>query len=155
MRSQDSKSSYQNNIIELDYFDRSNPTEYIERIMYDVNKSLSSPESALLLSDLYDEEFGLYTNTTVDNQMGPVLYRPEEDVSDYSTLGDLSTIYLKFDINKFYGLNINQFLDLTRSARSTLINKVKIHMENISNELSAIQNSDTDNTNLDVNDFDL
>lgn len=141
MRSQGKQSKIKKHILEVDFFSRENTTKYIHDFAYKVKKLLSSPESALLLRDIYNDEFGLSENTLVDSVWGPILYREEASVNDFNNYGNLIDIYLRFDINKFFGLSINDFLQLTRYARNVIIDKAIAHTGRINTELTEIQNN--------------
>jgi len=108
---------------------------------------LSSPESALLLSDIYDNEFNLTEQgNPIDDMLGPVLYRRAEDVSEYTSYDSLIDIYLKFDIQKFFGLTLIEFTDLTKSRIKLLVNKAEVEIIKI-NEAMAEVSDEISNTN--------
>jgi len=108
--------------------------------MYLVKRSLSSTESALFLRDLYDKEFIKPNESLEEYIFGPVIKRKEETTSDFSSLDTVLEEYLRFDIKKFFGININEFLSLTLYEKDILLLKAKDAMERLSKELSSIEN---------------
>jgi len=148
MRSQGTESKIAKHVIDVNYSSRENTVKYIHDIAYKINEKLSGPESALLLSDLYDEEFGMIGSSIEDDLIGPVLHRDQEDVRDFSRYESLVDLYLKFDINKFYGLSINEFLSHTRQGRNVLIKKAEDRIIEINEKLKDM---DIDSDFLDGN----
>lgn len=108
--------------------------------MYLVKRSLSSTESALFLRDLYDKEFIKPNESLEEYIFGPVIKRKEETTGDFSSLDTVLEEYLRFDIKKFFGININEFLSLTLYEKDILLLKAKDAMERLSKELSSIEN---------------
>lgn len=152
MRSQGNESEIQKHIIEYDFFAETNTANYIYAIMDKVKTVLTSPESALLLNDLYDKEFNLSNSSYEDSVWGPVLYREQEAIEDFISYGNLLDVYMNFDIKKFFGLSIDEFLNKTRRARNIMIDKARIKMEQITEELAEIEQQN--NNNADMNQLD-
>lgn len=83
---------------------------------------------------------GLTTNK--DNELiGPVLYRENEDIIACTRIDDLIKTYTKYDIRKFFGLNINEFLDLPSWKINLLISNAEVFMAELSKDMSTIENS--------------
>jgi len=100
---------------------------------------LSSPESALLLSDIYDSEFDLViTGNPVDDMLGPVLHRECEDVSGYNSYSALIDLYLQLDIQKFFGISLLEFTDLTKDRIKLLVNKAETEIIRITEHLAEV-----------------
>lgn len=138
MHSQDAETKNQKHILEVDYF-KSNTAKYLEDIVYKVKTILSSPESALLLSDIYDSEFKLtVVDDPIDNMLGPVLYRAGEDVFDYTSYSSLVDIYLRFDILKFFGISLLEFTDLTKEKVRLLVNKAEKEIIKITEQMDEV-----------------
>lgn len=108
--------------------------------MYLVKRSLSSTESALFLRDLYDKEFIKPNESLEEHIFGPVIKRKEETTNDFSSFDIVLEEYLRFDIKKFFGITINEFLSLTLYEKDILLLKAKDAMERLSKELSSIEN---------------
>lgn len=138
MHSQDAKTKNKKHILEIDYF-KSNTAKYLEDVVYKVKTILSSPESALFLSDIYDSEFKLtIPGSPVDDMLGPVLYRESEDVTSYNGYGGLVDTYIKFDIQKFFGMSLPEFTDLTKDKIDLLVNKAEAEILRITEHLAEI-----------------
>ena len=149
MRSQGVEGKIKKHIIEYDFFTSGNTAGYIHSIMDSVRTILTSPESAILLNDLYDREFGLANESYEDSIWGPILYRDQESVEDFISYGNLLDVYMNFDIKKFFGITIDEFLDKTRLARNILIGKAKTQMEKITAQLADIEQQNQNNYEAD------
>jgi hypothetical protein len=72
----------------------------------------------------YDKYLGFkITNPIADKTIGPCLYRPEESYSDSSRLKLMIDAYLEMEIGKQYNLSITDFLELTASETSLLLER--------------------------------
>lgn len=117
-----------------------------------IDITLSSPESALLLSDLYDHVNKLKGNNVQDQLIGPVLYRNEEDVVSCTRTDDLIKSYHNFRIKEFFGISLIEFMDmsgwqinlLTENAISIMEDKQK-ELEDVQNEIKNNEESTTNN----------
>jgi len=82
---------------------------------------LTGPESALVGLDFYYEYLDSTEHTTEFNLIGSVLYNENETTDDYTRLDVIMDNYLHFDIQKFFGLNISEFIKLNRYESNKLI----------------------------------
>ena len=130
---------------------KSDDLSYIDDVVRVFETAISSPESAMLLSSLYDNKFGL-NNIKDDNEaIGPVLYREQEDIISCTRLDDLIRTYSRFNILKFYGLTVNEFMELpayminslTSSANELMIAEQE-HLNKIEEEAGLLKD-DIDN----------
>jgi hypothetical protein len=120
-----------------------NTTKYIDDVLYTIRRVLSSPESALFLTELYDEEYNNVTNAGMKNEelvLGSVLKRSSESVEDYNMLGYYTKEFLRYDIKKFYGLTLAEYLDSTSFFKRTIIKEAKIRMEELQREMENVSN---------------
>lgn len=147
MRSKGSESKNKKHIIDIDYNKRIDTIKYVKEIMIKVNRILSSPESALLLRDIYDDEFNLSSSTLEDKLFGPMLYREQESPDDFISFENVIDVYLGYNIFKFFGLSLDAFLSMTRYSRNVIIEKAKEHMLSISNELDSIKDKNNISNN--------
>jgi len=100
---------------------------------------LSSPESAILLSDVYDDINGLKGNSEADKLFGSVLYREEEDLVVCTRLDSLIKIYSSYNIKEFFGLSLNEFMDLPGWKINSLTENAIEIMEEKEKELAELQ----------------
>jgi hypothetical protein len=111
-----------------------------------MDTALSSPESALVLSTLYDTFNNLITKN--ENEIiGPVLFRENEDLLSCTRIDDLIKTYNKHDVRKFYGLSITEFLDLPGWKINMLIENAEDFMKELNTDLSDIENVINTNKN--------
>jgi hypothetical protein len=138
MHSQNAAPKNKKHILELDYF-KSNTAEYLESVVYKVKTILTSPESALFMSDIYDSEFSLSVEgDPVDDMLGPVLHRVGEDVTNYNNYNTLVSTYLKFDIQKFYGMSLLEFIDLPKDKIEILVRRAEKEIIKITEALEDV-----------------
>lgn len=144
MRSQGDRVSKQKHVLDID-FNKIHGTKYVDDLIaLDIPK-LSSPESALLLSESYDEAYIDIKPLTEEDKMseyifGVMKYREQEDPTDFTQYGNIVDEYLNLNIKKFYGLTISEYLDLPFSSKEMLVLKARDAMEKLSQELSDIKN---------------
>lgn len=82
---------------------------------------MSGPESALLLRELFDNEFYKSHNSGPDAYyFGAVIKRQEEKLDDYNSFKAYIEEYHKVGIKKYYGLTLMEYLDLTPYEKNIL-----------------------------------
>lgn len=150
MRSQGAGISKQKHILELD-FSKIHGTKYVDTLIEQDIPKLTSPESALLLSESYDDTYITNKVTSGPDYMaeylfGVMKYREQEDPTDFTQYGSLVDEYLGLNIKKFFGLTITEYLDLPFSSRDILLVKAREAMENLNKEMDNI-NQDIKNKN--------
>ena len=96
---------------------------------------LTDPESAIVLDEFYNRAHGIADDSEEYNTFGIIGYHNQEDTSAFNSYSDLLDVYLKYDIKKFFGITIDEFLDRTRFSRNILIEKAEQKMREISAEL--------------------
>ena len=116
-----------------------NSTKYIDDVLYNIKGVLTNPESALFLRELYDESYNSAKQTNVEMVLGPVLKRKTESVEDFSMLGYYTKEYKRYDIKKFFGLTIAEYLDSTSFFKRNLIREARVIMNELDNELNKIK----------------
>jgi hypothetical protein len=109
-----------------------------------LDRCLTSPESALLLADLYDAEY--VVDKRFDRKLdvnegifGPVLHRESESLYEFNQLDIILDEYIQFDILKMYGLSIDKYMELTRYERSILTKKALDAMQKINEEAERLR----------------
>jgi len=153
VRSQNSKSKTKKHILEIDFF-KETATSYIDELIPIVKEVLSSPESAIFLSDVYDREHGLYNGSLEDSLIGPIVYRSEEDPLEATSYKDHMDIYYKYDIYKFFHISFYEFMDMTKIDRDIMLEKIKIYAEEKQEELRRLEEENNiQSSNLDLDDF--
>ena len=156
MRSTGTGIPREKHILDID-FNKVHGTAYIDNLIKSNIGKLSSPESALLLNDSYDETYFNKTKDSVSEYyFGVMLARPEEDPTEYTQYGTLVDEYLNLNIKKYYGLTITEYLDLPFSSREMLLLKAKDVTEKLNAEADEI-NKNVTNKQKQVNasSFDL
>jgi len=140
VRPQDNENTRKPHILDIDFLKRNDELDYILAIRENVTQVLSSPETRVLFDVLYDREFGLSNlNDETDKAIGPVLYREQESIDDVHSYKSLVRIYLDRDINKFFGLSLDEFLNLSRYARMMLVDLAEEQMIKIDERLKALK----------------
>lgn len=82
---------------------------------------MSSPESALFLREIFDNEFyKLKTSGPDVYYFGSVIKRQEEKIDDYNSFKSYIEEYHKVGIKKYFGLTVIEYLDLTPYEKNTL-----------------------------------
>lgn len=115
-------------------------------MLKNMDTALTSPESALVLSTLYDTFNNLMTNNK-NEIIGPVLFRENEDLLSCTRIDDLIKTYSRYDINKFYGISINEFLDMPGWKINMLIENAEEFMKELNTDLNDIENTINNNKN--------
>ena len=82
--------------------------------------NLSSPEAALLLAENYARVNFKPTNIDAENSMGAILWRDEEDPSIISPFEDIILEYTSLEMKKYFGLTLNDYLELNNYEVDTL-----------------------------------
>ena len=145
MHSQDPKTRHVKHILEEDFFSE-DISEYILNISKSVRTLLSSPESALLLNEIYDEHYNLTTGEPAEELIGSNLYRERESFETLTKYSLLVQAYIKLDIKKFFNLNIEEFLNLTTYARNVLIKHAKDEAKAIAEAAEEMTSELSENT---------
>lgn len=114
--------------------------QHIDKILYAVKHKLPSSLASLVLARSYDNFHNTKTIPSVEDVLGQVLYRDSESTLDFLNINTTIKEYWKNDILKFYGLNIVQYLDMTRIERKVLVENAVIKMEQLDKAMSEIQN---------------
>lgn len=100
-------------------------------------KSLDSIAAQLVIRDAYETHFGIFNHA--DPAAGPlalVEYRAKEDVSEYGGMYRTFYQYHLYEVNKEWGLSVQEFLDLPREYCTLLLR--------ISSEKAARQTAETE-----------
>lgn len=143
MRSSGSGIPREKHILDID-FNKEHGTAYIDELIKSNVGKLSSPESALLLNDSFDETyFNKSKDTMSEYYFGVMLARPEEDPTEFTQYGTLVDEYLNLNIKKYYGLTISEYLDLPFSSREILLLKAKDVTEKLNAEAEEINKNIT------------
>lgn len=88
------------------------------------------------MSKLYDEYFGLNRGSEVDNLISGVLYREEENYLVYTDYQSKVELYLKFEIKKFFGYNLSEYMKLYNWEYKILFKEAKKKMEELDKNIS-------------------
>lgn len=123
---------------------KSNDLTYIDQILNSISDVLSSPESALLLSSLYDNSVGI-SDINKNEPIGPVLFRENEDLISCTRLSSLIKLYKEYDIGKFFNINITEFMDLPGWQINVLVKNAEEFMEEMNKEIKELENEVIEN----------
>lgn len=104
-----------------------------------INKRLTSPESALLLRDLFHKAYCPPESSNIETVFGASVRRQNENIDDFLSFQTFFDEYIEFDIKKFFGLTIAEFFDLTLYEKDALINKAISHMKKINEEMKRMK----------------
>jgi len=139
MRSQGDKCERKLNLLEYNFHGRDNELDYILAVRKYVKNRMGSIDVSVLYNDLYDEHFNLKSNTPEDSLIGPVLYREQESIDDFISYQVLLTLYIERDIRKFFGLTVNEFLNLNRYERIEIVKVAEKQMEVMDRRLKELK----------------
>lgn len=143
MRSTGTGISREKHILDID-FNKIHGTAYIDELIKSNVGKLSSPESALLLTDSYDDTYITKSKDAVSEYyFGVMLARSQEDPTEFTQYGSLVDEYLNLNIKKYYGLTISEYLDLPFSSRELLLLKAKDVTEKLNAEAEEINKNIT------------
>ena len=107
----------------------------LERILENA-KSLDSIAAQLVIRDAYETQFGIFNHADpAASPLALVEYRPKEDVSEYGGLYRTFYQYHLYEVNKEWGLSVDEFLSLPREYYSLILR--------ISSEKAARQTVET------------
>jgi len=138
VHSQDPKTRNVRHILEQE--PPSDTYDHLLNVSKSITRVLTSPESAVLLQDIYYTDKNLTSISQEEDLIGPNLFKNEESFYNYTKYESLVDAYLKLDIKKFFGYNLDEFLDLTVYARDILIEKANSElraMDEASEEMRA------------------
>lgn len=86
---------------------------YIFDKCLDIDKKITSPQSALLLSDMYDELIIEVDQKNLEEQVfGCVLLRKEEEHEDFVRYKYILEEYIAYNIKRYTGLTLEEYLNL-------------------------------------------
>ena len=104
------------------------------------NVKRSSTESALILREVYDDVLGLTTDDPeLENAFSQVLFREEEDISDFNSLLGAVNEFIALDMAKHLGISIKEYLDLTPREVAAFIKICEEKIAMLNKALEATQ----------------
>lgn len=129
----------------------SDTSEEFLKELFQVLGKVDYLDAKQVLYDVYETKFGLFNHLSgLDRKTRPlasVALHEMEDNTKSSSLYESIEIYLDQDINKNFGLSLNEFLDLPRELINKLlevsikkIQKDTNTLENVKNNLEQIKN---------------
>lgn len=88
---------------------------------------ISSPESAQVLSDKYDERVVRVPNinSDIEKVFSSTLIREEEQYDEFDMFDDLMDEYVRYTIKDVFGITFKEWLDTTNIARERMIERAK------------------------------
>lgn len=115
---------------------------------------MSSPESALFLYDIYDNNYfpGIISGDKI--AFGSVLYRDEEDPYLHTSLKEILNQYTRADIKKFFGYTLAEYLDLSLFEASLLLEQSEKMKEELSKVMNNVKKDVINNTRANRDNFD-
>lgn len=114
---------------------------HIDKILYAVKHKLSSPLASLIMARSYDKTHNVYLDSRLENTLSQVLFRESENTLSFINVNSIVEEFLKNDINKFYGLNIKEYLNLNRVERNILVTNAIEKMKQLDEAMQEIQNN--------------
>ena len=121
-----------------------------------IKEALSSPSSALLLNELYDRDFRtIEYDAEVESAMGAVLYKESESIDNFHSMNEIVDEYVQFDIQKFFKLSLNDYLETNLFTRKILINKAIEIINKLNQQMEELKNKGNGETQDDFSDFDI
>ena len=86
--------------------------DYFYHLIPRTDLKLNSPESALLLSDLYDEHLNIHRGNPSAKLIGAVMYSDKEDPFVCTRYETLLRDYVKCGIQTVFGLTVDEYMEL-------------------------------------------
>lgn len=126
--------------------------DYVVEAAKNINQKLSSPESTLILRNLFNLTFVIRPNTPrtpTESIYGTTILREEEDCVDYTMFEVVLKDYINNDIKKNFNLSVSEYLQLTPFEKISY-DKVSIDFtKKLAEEVSKIeQKSNKDVANI-------
>jgi hypothetical protein len=100
---------------------------------------------------LYDEYDTLYTkipgeySSETEDALGTVLFRSSEDITPFTPINISISEFIAYDINKIFGYNLSEYMNLTKADQIVLINEAAKIQEILQKETeqneSALKNA--------------
>lgn len=116
--------------------------DYVNTLYEEVTTSLSSITAKLMLDQAFNKEY--YTTNTapgVEEAFMSTLYREEECPYYFTEYDDFITLYTDNDFKEILGINIIEFLELTRFQVQMLLTHVKEVQKKINTKHNALFDS--------------
>lgn len=107
-----------------------------------MQQRLSSPSSALLLRDLYDQQFlgiDFNTNDHAERVFGSALYRTGESIEPFNRLNTLTEEFAMFQIGKFFNMSYTEYLNLTTVEKDAVLTYAMTELKKASAVLAKQQ----------------
>ena len=95
--------------------------------MYKVKEVLTSPESALLLNEIYSMEYCDRVDAPAENVFSDTLIRNNELISDFNMLKVILNEYTELDIGKFFKISYVEYKNMTTYERG-MVNDTAIEL---------------------------
>ena len=123
MRTQDTESDIKNNItkpgsiLDIDFLSIA-PAGFLDNYIPKIKQVLSSPESAILLYDLWDIEYTKgkcldKEDKHSEHAFSTVMKRKSENAIEGSIYSQMVDLYLRADIKRWFNISILEWLNLT------------------------------------------
>lgn len=100
--------------------------------------------SALLLREVYLDNFTTKLSTDEELVFGDALYREEECVVESNSYSEHIKDYITYDINKYFGLDVNDYVATTTFMKMALIKEAIERIEQINRERDEIKRKNGD-----------
>jgi len=110
--------------------------------MYKIKTVLTSPESALLLNELYNDEYCTKLDAAAENVFGNTLIRDNESILDFNRLGMVLTEYTELDIGKFFHISYVEYKSLTTYERDIMNDKAIELIKKATEEYNSMKNKE-------------
>jgi len=126
-------------VCSIDFGDGVNFDEVALKELLEKSPRLCSTDAQMLLRDRYETFFNIYNhdNPIADNHPFALIRKNwNENVVDGNRYEERLKQYIDFDIQKYFGISIDEFLDRPRHEVESLI---KIAVERIKKEAPIVQ----------------
>ena len=151
MRAQDTESDIKNNItrhssiLDIDFLSIA-PAGFLDSYIPKIKQVLSSPESAVLLYDLWDIEHTKgkcldKEDKHAEHAFSTVMKRKSENAVEGSIYSQMVDLYLRADIKRWFNISILEWLNLTIVERDMLLKHAKLAMERTTKAFAEAENS--------------
>jgi len=103
---------------------------------------LTSPESALLLNELYNDRYCSKTDAAAENVFGNSLIRTNESILDFNRLSMIMEEYTELDIGKFFNISYIEYKTMTTYERDLMNEKAIELIKKAADEYNRMKNQE-------------
>jgi len=93
----------------------------------------------MILNRFYTNEYMFKQDKRLENTLGPILHRKEEEITDNDIFKELLKLYHIMDINKLFGMSFVEYLNLNSFTRDIINDTAREIQEKIAKEMNNVE----------------